>query len=375
MEKIMAFENQKELKQEISSKTVGENLLQDFPPPIIWNEQLNKAYQQAIILLQKLSDYYQNNVQNFNNLLLIKALIPDHKTKLQRKLIPIELKSNLESIDKISQFNQALELGLNLIENQNLNFSTLLKIYELIMQDSQHSNDINASKIREHQIYVTQVNRVLYTPPAPDELPQLIERFDQIIQRIDDKPLILIGICHHLFLNIHPFSDGNGRISMIMICLFLVKNQLLPKEIACIFNLYLYAYYHSTSKIYTDLISRTRHTNDLNQWLIYFLDNLSLCANELINKTYQVQGEIYTQVQQAQTPLQKIIVQQHLQFPYFSINQIAQVLQCPRSTTGKAIKDLESQGLLSYLFTYQKNKMYGNQEIIQRLSEKIYIKL
>ena len=108
MEKTMAFENHKNLKREISSKTVGENLLQNFPPPIIWDEQLNKAYQQAMTLLQKLSAYYQNNVPNFNNLLLTKALIPDHKSKLQKKLIPIELKNNLGSIDKISEFNLSL---------------------------------------------------------------------------------------------------------------------------------------------------------------------------------------------------------------------------------------------------------------------------
>lgn len=69
---------------------------------------------------------------------------------------------------------------------------------------------------------------VLFTPIAPYETPEAIDtickNFEKTVdaQRID--PLILIPIAVHDFLCVHPFNDGNGRMSRLLTTLLLYRS-------------------------------------------------------------------------------------------------------------------------------------------------------
>lgn len=80
-----------------------------------------------------------------------------------------------------------------------------------------------AGKIRRHAVRITGSE---FTPPSPVELqPLLHEFFDwykKKRKRID--PVELAGLVHLKFVTIHPFSDGNGRISRLMMNHVLHRN-------------------------------------------------------------------------------------------------------------------------------------------------------
>lgn len=69
---------------------------------------------------------------------------------------------------------------------------------------------------------------VLFTPLAPYEtkpaVKAICEEFNHIIDTQEIDPLILIPIFIHDFLCIHPFSDGNGRMSRLLTTLLLYKS-------------------------------------------------------------------------------------------------------------------------------------------------------
>ena len=69
---------------------------------------------------------------------------------------------------------------------------------------------------------------VLFTPLAPYEtqpaIEKICEEFNHIIDTQEIDPLILIPIFIHDFLCIHPFSDGNGRMSRLLTTLLLYKS-------------------------------------------------------------------------------------------------------------------------------------------------------
>ena len=69
---------------------------------------------------------------------------------------------------------------------------------------------------------------VLFTPLPPFETPEAIERICESYNRIIDSqeidPLILIPAFIHDFLCIHPFSDGNGRMSRLLTTLLLYRS-------------------------------------------------------------------------------------------------------------------------------------------------------
>ena len=68
---------------------------------------------------------------------------------------------------------------------------------------------------------------VLFTPPAPCETPAAIDAICESCNRVIDTQeidaLILIPIFIHDFLCIHPFNDGNGRMSCLLTTLLLYR--------------------------------------------------------------------------------------------------------------------------------------------------------
>ena len=68
---------------------------------------------------------------------------------------------------------------------------------------------------------------VLFTPLAPYETPEAIEAicqsFNQMIEENDFPALLLIPIFILDFLCIHPFNDGNGRMSRLLTTLLLYR--------------------------------------------------------------------------------------------------------------------------------------------------------
>lgn len=68
----------------------------------------------------------------------------------------------------------------------------------------------------------------LFTPLAPYEAPEALDRlcaeYNRVIGNGEVEPLIAIAIFIHDFLCIHPFNDGNGRMSRLLTTLLLYQN-------------------------------------------------------------------------------------------------------------------------------------------------------
>ena len=68
---------------------------------------------------------------------------------------------------------------------------------------------------------------VLFTPLPPYETPGAIEKicdsYNRVIDTQEIDPLILIPVAIHDFLCVHPFNDGNGRMSRLLTTLLLYR--------------------------------------------------------------------------------------------------------------------------------------------------------
>ncbi len=77
-------------------------------------------------------------------------------------------------------------------------------------------------KLREHNVKITQSNHV------PPDVSVLQEYFDNFIRFInEDRPeqyqLLMVAIAHHRFNYMHPFDNGNGRVSRLLNYALLIK--------------------------------------------------------------------------------------------------------------------------------------------------------
>ena len=68
----------------------------------------------------------------------------------------------------------------------------------------------------------------LFTPLSPFETPDAIDRicgeYNRVIGNMELEPLIAIPVFVHDFLCIHPFNDGNGRMSRLLTTLLLYRS-------------------------------------------------------------------------------------------------------------------------------------------------------
>ncbi len=96
-----------------------------------------------------------------------------------------------------------------------------------------HMNNPMAGKTKNVQNYISATypdgqTEVLFTPLSPFETPEALDNicseYNKVIGNLELEPLIAIPIFIHDFLCIHPFNDGNGRMSRLLTTLLLYRS-------------------------------------------------------------------------------------------------------------------------------------------------------
>ncbi|MDB4949589.1 MAG: Fic/DOC family protein [Gemmatimonadetes bacterium] len=65
-----------------------------------------------------------------------------------------------------------------------------------------------------------------HVPPSADKVPRLMRQFEDLVNSVEERPLVRAVMAHYEFVTIHPFPDGNGRISRFLMNLCLVGEGL-----------------------------------------------------------------------------------------------------------------------------------------------------
>ena len=100
-----------------------------------------------------------------------------------------------------------------------------------IMYSHMHNPMVGQTKNVQNYISATFPDghsKILFTPLAPFEtleaLDRICEEYNKVIGNMELDPLIAIPIFIHDFLCIHPFNDGNGRMSRLLTTLLLYRS-------------------------------------------------------------------------------------------------------------------------------------------------------
>lgn len=106
----------------------------------------------------------------------------------------------------------------------------ILQLHKILYS---HMNNPMAGRTKSVQNYISATYpdghvETLFTPLAPYDTPQALDRiceeYNRVIGNMEVEPLIAIPIFIHDFLCIHPFNDGNGRMSRLLTTLLLYRN-------------------------------------------------------------------------------------------------------------------------------------------------------
>lgn len=106
----------------------------------------------------------------------------------------------------------------------------ILQLHKILYS---HMNNPMGGRTKSVQNYISATYpdghvETLFTPLSPFETPEALdkicEEYNRVIGNMEVEPLIIIPIFIHDFLCIHPFNDGNGRMSRLLTTLLLYRN-------------------------------------------------------------------------------------------------------------------------------------------------------
>jgi Fic family protein len=202
-----------------------------------------------------------------------------------------------------------------------------------------HSNSVEAFNGEGKSL-----GTVFQTTPAfdtPYEMQRLVYWTVQTLEDNSYHPLIVVAVFNVYFLAIHPFQDGNGRLSRILVTLLMLKIG------------YSYIPYSSLESIieknkdaYYLALQRTQKTLkqdkiDWQPWLHFFLSGLKRQKDHLNDKTRGL-------VQYAELSHESMLIMQYVDLhDRMTISQAESIITTiKRPTIKKRITDLVNQGLL-----------------------------
>jgi Fic family protein len=269
------------------------------------------------------------------------AVLSDEEVqRLIKNITVTEFKSRDE--EEVFGYYEALDIILDNASHIELSESYILQLHSLLLKysskDQRHKGAYKNLPNAVVANYPDGNQRTIFNTTAPHltqkEMQEMIGWVNTAIQRSTVHPLLVIGLCVYEFLSIHPFQDGNGRLSRLLTTLLLLKTG------------YEFAQYISLEHIieerkkeyYQVLMHDQQHRGTareiISEWMLFFLSSLEILIEKLEHKytSYKERGN-YTNERQQQI-IQYIETKQPVKlndivkgFPDISIHTIKKDLQ------------------------------------------------
>jgi Fic family protein len=241
--------------------------------------------------------------------------------------------------------------------------SRLLKETHKILLDGVRGEHKLPGAFRTSQNWIggASLNDAVFIPPPHHEVERLMGDLENFIhsREIAVPHLIKIALAHYQFETIHPFLDGNGRIGRLMITLYLIENSIIGKPI-----LYLSDFFEKHKGLYYDNLMMVRRSNDLSQWIRFFL--------EAISQTCEIASRSLQQIMQLRrdceggriihlgkkVPNAKKLLDYLFTQPVITAQQIAELLNVSMVSAYKIANDFERIGILKETTGFKRNRFF-----------------
>lgn len=148
-----------------------------------------------------------------------------------RQLVSQKTTPKNRNEEEIAGYRDALNTIHESFDYIPLTPNYILQLHKILYSHNKSANFGGQFKNTQNYIQATDEKGnafVLFTPLAPYETPdavvKLCDAYNEAIEEGVVDPLILIPIFIHDFLCIHPFRDGNGRMSRLLTTLLLYRS-------------------------------------------------------------------------------------------------------------------------------------------------------
>ena len=189
-----------------------------------------------------------------------------------------------------------------------------------------------------------------YEAPSANLIKDYISDFLEWINKEDNtNPIIKAGIAHIWFVSIHPFEDGNGRITRAITDMMLARAENTP-----------YRFYSMSAEIqkeknkkeYYNILEKTQKGNlDITEWLEWFLQcllssiqNANKLTGKIINKAKLWQKYNKIALDERQKKILNMLMDNFE--GNLTSSKMAKICKCSQDTATRSLKYLVEKNIL-----------------------------
>ena len=178
------------------------------------------------ILVRSMNCYYSNLIEdhNTNPIDIERALKGDYSTDPKKRELQLEAKAHIEVQKLIEEtINESNIVDTSYIQWIHKEFCDRLPEELLYIEDpeSKERKKLEPGQFRDGYVQVGK-----HIPPAANEIDRFLQRFQEVYspERLSKiNQIIAVPASHHRFVWIHPFFDGNGRVSRMLSHAYFLK--------------------------------------------------------------------------------------------------------------------------------------------------------
>ena len=286
------------------------------------------------------------------------------------------VKQNHDDLQEVQNYILALDYGIDRLNSLPLSLRLIREVHGKLMSGVRGEH-AKPGEFRKSQNWIgpagCTLNTAKFVPPPVDCLDECLADFEKFMYNNTLPPLINVALCHYQFEVIHPFLDGNGRIGRLLIILLLISQKILPGPL-----LYLSPFFEATRDDYYRLLFNTSKYGVWNDWLIYFLNGVTLQSEDVLSRAERINQLLLDwklQVSGEASKIPLLIVEHFAINPYLTIKKIAEDLGVAFSTVQRGINKLLDKKIVQPVNEKSRDRVFCATEVLSILEEPAKIKV
>ena len=186
-------------------------------------------------------------------------------------------------------YYDTLEIIYENYDNIRLSENYIKQLHQYLLKysdkDTGHRGAYKSLSNKVVANYPGGIQKVIFNPTdvhlVQNEMKDLINWTNEQFEKGEIHPLIIIANFIYEFLSIHPFQDGNGRLSRLLTTLLLLQQGYMFIQYISFENLI-----EKTKKEYYQALmegqkNRNKENENISKWILYFLDKLNALTQKL----------------------------------------------------------------------------------------------